>query len=85
MALPNTICTEHKQVPAKVTAYIDEGIKDLVELLNSFDGVWTMSSCEGNTEDDALITLYFGERWNAPYQKLAQLANELAYALKDIC
>ncbi len=37
----------HKQVPAKVTVYVDERIKDLVELINTFDGIYTYESCQG--------------------------------------
>jgi len=35
----------HKQVPAKVTVYVDEGIKELIEVLNTLDNVWALESC----------------------------------------
>ncbi len=34
----------HKHVPAKVIAYVDDGIKELVELLNTFEKVSTFES-----------------------------------------
>ncbi|MGA2159132.1 MAG: hypothetical protein ABSG90_07920 [Dehalococcoidia bacterium] len=37
----------YKQVPAKVTRYVDENIKDLIELLNMFDGIQTLESFGG--------------------------------------
>jgi hypothetical protein len=36
----------HTQIPIKVNAWVDEGIAPLVEALNGFHGVWTLSSCE---------------------------------------
>jgi hypothetical protein len=50
----------HKQVPAKVTAYVDEGIKELVELLNTFDLLWSSQSCQGGTNEMASIILNYG-------------------------
>ena len=50
----------HKQVPAKITAYVDEGIKELVELLNTFDKVETIESCEGGKNNWATILLSYG-------------------------
>jgi hypothetical protein len=51
----------HKQVPAKVTAYVDEGIKNLVELLNTFDNISTFESCEGRSSKPAHIYMEYGE------------------------
>ena len=45
----------HKQVMAKVNNYVDEGIKDLVELLNTFDNVWSIGSCQGGDGESAFI------------------------------
>ncbi len=50
----------HKQVPAKVTAYVDEGIKDLVEILNTFDKVWSSESCQGYENEMVDIVLHYG-------------------------
>lgn len=40
----------HKQVPTKVTAYVDEGIKDLVDAFNAIPHIATIESCQGHTE-----------------------------------
>ena len=45
-----TLPIADKQVPAKVTAYVDEGIKELVERLNTFEGIYTYESCIGYNE-----------------------------------
>ncbi|MGD0355466.1 MAG: hypothetical protein ABSB31_08500 [Dehalococcoidia bacterium] len=50
----------HKQVPAKVTAYVDEGIKELVELLNSIPGLCTFESCEGSSNHWATVEMDYG-------------------------
>jgi len=39
----------HKQVPAKIKAYVDEEIKELIELFNDFNGIVTASSCQGTS------------------------------------
>lgn len=40
--------TTHKQVFTMVQTHADEGIKDLVELMNHIEGLMTFESCEGN-------------------------------------
>jgi len=40
--------TPHNEVVIKVNAYVDEGIKDVVRVLNRFDGWMTWDSCQGN-------------------------------------
>ncbi|MGD0355498.1 MAG: hypothetical protein ABSB31_08660 [Dehalococcoidia bacterium] len=39
----------YRQVPAKVIRYVDENIKDLVELLSTFDGIEILE-CSGGCE-----------------------------------
>lgn len=51
----------HKQVLAKVNAYVDEGIKDLVEILNSFQGVSTYESCQRSVDNFAYVCFTYGE------------------------
>lgn len=59
----------HKQVPAKVTAFVDEGIKDLVELLNTFENISTWESCEGRKGKRlAFVSMDYGD-WNGDYRK----------------
>ncbi len=54
----------HRQVPAKVTAYVDEGIKELVEVLNTIPNVCTIESCEGNTVIPARVLLDYGVNYD---------------------
>jgi len=58
--MKNDSKNQHKQVPAKVTAYVDEGIKDLVELLNTIPNVCTIDSCEGSDRFTACVSLDYG-------------------------
>jgi len=51
----------HKQVPAKVSAYVDEGIKNLAELLNTFSRISTFESCEGRKVKLAHVYMNYGE------------------------
>ena len=50
----------HKQVSAKVTAYVDEGIKDLVEILNNIPNVCKLESCQGYNSEYAFVSLEYG-------------------------
>jgi hypothetical protein len=77
----------HKQVPAKVTAYVDEGMKELVELLNTFDMLSTFSSCQGGDTYYAHIYLFYGnisELYTDEYVKkmLAYTAKLVKYFYK---
>jgi hypothetical protein len=38
----------HREIPVKVTAWIDEGVVPLVLALNGFPGVMTLDSCQGD-------------------------------------
>ena len=83
----------HKQVPCKVTAYVDEGIKELVELLNTFDSVWTISSCENNEAEElelgeliqgwATITMYYKPLIEYNPKDYAEFADKLAGILRE--
>lgn len=53
--------SHHKQVPCKVTAYVDEGIRQLVEILNAFDKVWTCDNCEGGKNEQASVFFGYGK------------------------
>lgn len=78
----------HKQVPCKVTAYVDEGIKDLVELLNSFGQVSSFESCQGRQEKGELAFVYM-DYWSCdtPYDdrgkfiEMASFVHEMAVFL----
>jgi len=76
----------HNQVPAKVTAYVDEEIKDFVEILNSFDGLWTMESCAGYSDNKVCISACYGE-WFFGCKDVATTANfihELTKCLTEV-
>ena len=73
----------HKQIAAKVTAYVDIGIKELVELLNTFDNVWTFESCEGGHGEQAYICLYYGEKGKTSFSKVAYFAHKVARLLSE--
>lgn len=72
-----TSLQSHKQVPCKVTAYVDEGIKKLVELLNTFDKVWTFDSCQGNKKEAASIFCGYGEPQTTSCQEVCQFVCRL--------
>ena len=68
----------HKQVPCKVTAYVDEGIKELVELLNQIDGVSTFESCQGKPGKRlAFVYMAYGDNNS---EGLIRFASELSKA-----
>ncbi len=66
----------HKQVPAKVTVYVDEGIKELVELLNQIPKVCTIESCQGSDTHWATVELDYAVNYdNDETADLAEVAN----------
>lgn len=73
----------HKQVSCKVTAYVDEGIKELVELLNTFDKVSTIESCQGNqkNKEDAFVYIQYGQISSNGYKASATFAKKLKKTL----
>src|SRR4030043_1530969 len=74
----------HKQVPAKVTAYVDEGIKELVEALNSIDKVETIESCEGNNNNLGFVLLNYGDPDNKDYRETVEFAVNLNKRIAEI-
>jgi hypothetical protein len=38
----------HHEVPVRVTAWVDEGVADLVSALNDWPGIITLDSCESD-------------------------------------
>ncbi len=76
----------HKQVPAKVTAYVDKGIKELVELLNTIPKVCTIESCEGSSTHWASVSLDYGVDYddnNYDIYALVEFADKLWNTIKD--
>src|SRR4030042_2139452 len=79
-------CIQHKQVPAKVTAYVDEVIKELVELLNTIPKVCTIESCEGDNTRPACVSLDYGVDYddnNYDIYALVEFADKLWGVIKD--
>ena len=73
----------HKQVPCKVIANVDEGIKELAELLNTFDKVRTLESSEGDESGSnyAFIYIQYGQISHNEYKASAAFANKLKKVL----
>ena len=63
---------EHVQVWAKVNAHVDQDIAPLIEALNAFSGLETTESCQGHSEEPAVIHFLYGEYWKRPWQDLAE-------------
>ncbi len=74
----------HKQIPVNVTAYVDEGIKDLVELLNTFDSVWSSESCQGYSNDMVCIVLHYGALGDYEPIRTMEFVEKLAKAIKQV-
>jgi hypothetical protein len=74
----------HKQVPAKVTAYVDEGIRELVELLNTFDSVWSSESCQGGMNEMANIMLNYGTLRNYDPIKTMNFMEKLVKLIRRV-
>ena len=76
----------HKQVPVKVTAYVDEGIANLVVILNNIPQVSTFSSCEGRLgkhRDDAHIYFDYGIPNKQSWYSSGKFASKLAKVLSE--
>lgn len=41
----------HTEVPVKVNCWVDRGIAPLVDVLNEFEDVWTLDSCENDRSE----------------------------------
>ena len=76
-------CIRHKQVPAKVTAYVDEGIKELVEVFNGFDEVQTTDSCEGSNDGLAFVMMFYGKGGEPNTHKMIDFAQYLVDSIRE--
>lgn len=62
----------HIQTWIKVNATVDEGVKEIVCLLNTIDGLETLQSCQGDPgERNGYVYFAFGD-----WQKMCQLVFE---------
>ncbi len=86
----------HRQVPIKVNAWVDEGIFPLVEALNSYSEIMTVSSCQGEDKKEfAHVYFHFcGDEGNTYgfIQKLSKLLgasvpgdNEYSISIQWMC
>lgn len=72
----------HKQVPVKVTVFVDEGVAEVVKALNDIDGISTFSSCEGIIgKEYAHVYFDFGKYSPNRWQGLARLSAKIAKIL----
>jgi hypothetical protein len=46
----------HREIPVQVTAWVDEGIADLVVALNAVPGVITLDSCQEGPDGLARVS-----------------------------
>ncbi len=72
----------HKQVAAKVTAFVDEPLKELIEILNTFDNISTFESCQGGDGKLAFVLMDYGDL-SEDFDKVAAFTHKLAKALAD--
>jgi hypothetical protein len=72
----------HRQVPVKVTVFVDEGVVEVVRALNEIEGITTFSSCEGIV-DKEYAHVYFdsGKHSRKGWQGLARLSAKIAKIL----
>jgi hypothetical protein len=64
---------EHREVPVQVTAWVDEGIADLVTALNALPDVVTLSSCQQGPDGLARVSFCTHEG-GALYGTVSQIA-----------
>jgi hypothetical protein len=53
--------SKHRQIWTKVNAPVDEGVAELVSLLNSFPNVQTVESCQGTDKSAACVWFLCGK------------------------
>ena len=69
----------HEQTMVKVNAQVDRGIAPLVEALNRFPEVQTVSSCEGGDGREAYVAFAVGDNW----QTIGEFIERLSMALGE--
>ena len=80
----------HRQVSVAVRSFVDEELKELIELLSTFDNVCTFKSCQGGDGESANIFLYYGtevcflqDTWET-HLALSVFAKMLADAISQV-
>lgn len=46
----------HREIPVRVTAWVDEGVAELVKALNAMPGLMTLSSCQEGPDGLARVS-----------------------------
>jgi len=77
--------TEHKEVPIKVTAWIDEGVAALVQALNARDTILTVSSCQGQGDGPAHVYFRYAGTESDAQRFYFELASRLAQQTEFEC
>lgn len=73
---------QHKQIPVKVTTFVDEGIAEVIKALNDIDKISTFSSCQGIVgREYAHVYFDYGQSPPSSWLELAHLASRLAKLL----
>ena len=78
-----TIKVPHKQVIAKVNSFVDKEIKELVELLNTFDDVITFESCQGRDHEPAFIMFNYGIDNEFTFDRAISFAKKLVASISE--
>lgn len=68
----------HVEVPIKVTALVDEDIAPLVLALNSWEGILTVCSCQGRTDQSAYVYFNHAKGIHSLFSVVKSLANGLS-------
>jgi hypothetical protein len=63
----------HREIPVQVTAWVDEGVADLVVALNAVPGVLTLDSCQECPDGLARVT-FCTHKQDSLYQTVEHLA-----------
>ena len=69
----------HREIPVKVTAWVDEGVAPLVAALSEFERVMTVDSCEGHGATGAYVLF----RVRGDRSEAVDFASDLAAELAD--
>ena len=81
MNLHDNRSKSHKPVSVKVNAFVDEGIAEVVRVLNEIKMVSTFSSCVGVNGDYAHIYFTYGCPYSKGWLKTARFSSRLAKLL----
>ena len=72
----------HREVPVQVTAWVDEGVAELVTALNAVPGLMTLSSCQEG--DDGLARVWFcTHHEGALYETVSSIARVIGGGLRE--